>query len=151
MRERIVEADVIEAVIGLGPNLFYNSPMEACVVVCRSKKINSRKGHVLFINAVSEVSRERTQSFLTSSNRGRILAAYRSFTTEPGFAATATLSEITTKGYNLSIPLYVRQISSGVHHTDLPNALQAWRDISADLKVAASELLDLINAREVLS
>ena len=38
MRERMVAADVIEAVIGLGPNLFYNSPMEACVVVCRSKK-----------------------------------------------------------------------------------------------------------------
>ena len=35
MREKILAADAIEAVIGLGPNLFYNSPMEACIVVCR--------------------------------------------------------------------------------------------------------------------
>ena len=35
MRAKIVEADLIEAVIGLGPNLFYNSPMEACIVICR--------------------------------------------------------------------------------------------------------------------
>lgn len=42
MRTRIIDADLIEAVIGLGPNLFYNSPMEACVVVCRSRKSAER-------------------------------------------------------------------------------------------------------------
>ena len=41
-----------KAVIGLGPNLFYNSPMEACVVVCRKRKPPSAKGKVLFIDAV---------------------------------------------------------------------------------------------------
>ncbi len=52
MRAKIVQDDVIEAVLGLGPNLFYNSPMEACVVICRSKKPKDRKGKVLFIDAV---------------------------------------------------------------------------------------------------
>ena len=36
MRRKLIEADLIECVLGLGPNLFYNSPMEACVVICRT-------------------------------------------------------------------------------------------------------------------
>ena len=41
MRRKLIEADVIECVLGLGPNLFYNSPMEACVVICRTAKTRS--------------------------------------------------------------------------------------------------------------
>src|SRR5690349_2102431 len=59
MRRKLVEADLVECVLGLGPNLFYNSPMEACVVVCRTTKPKARKGKILFINAVNEVTRER--------------------------------------------------------------------------------------------
>ena len=44
MRRKLIEADLIECVLGLGPNLFYNSPMEACVVVCRTSKPKARKG-----------------------------------------------------------------------------------------------------------
>jgi type I restriction enzyme M protein len=65
MRRKLVEHDVIETVLGLAPNLFYNSPMEACVVICRMKKSRKRKGKIQFINAVNEVTRERAQSFLT--------------------------------------------------------------------------------------
>ena len=43
MRRKLVEADLIECVLGLGPNLFYNSPMEACVVVCRTRKPTARQ------------------------------------------------------------------------------------------------------------
>ena len=57
-------------VLGLGPNLFYNSPMEACVVICRTQKPAARRGKVLFIDAVNEVSRERAQSFLNIAASG---------------------------------------------------------------------------------
>ena len=40
----MIELDWVEAVIGLGPNLFYNASMEACVVICRTKKPKARKG-----------------------------------------------------------------------------------------------------------
>ena len=68
MREKLVDHDVLECVLGLGPNLFYNSPMEACVVICRMNKPKERRNKVLFINAVNEVIRERAQSFLTDDN-----------------------------------------------------------------------------------
>ena len=59
MRRKLVESDLLECVLGLGPNLFYNSPMEACVVICRTQKPIARRGKVLFIDAVHEVARER--------------------------------------------------------------------------------------------
>ncbi|MDX7019449.1 N-6 DNA methylase, partial [Klebsiella aerogenes] len=52
IRKQVIESDIIEAVIGLGPNLFYNSPMESCVVVLNCNKSADRKNKVLFINGV---------------------------------------------------------------------------------------------------
>ena len=51
-RRKLIEADLVECVLGLGPNLFYNSPMEACVV-CRTAKPKPRKNKILLINACS--------------------------------------------------------------------------------------------------
>jgi type I restriction enzyme M protein len=107
MRRKLVEADLIECVLGLGPNLFYNSPMEACVVVCRTQKPKARRGKILFINAVSEVTRERAQSFLTEEHLQRIVRAYRDFKDESGFTRVVPIEEIRAKEGNLSIPLYV--------------------------------------------
>jgi type I restriction-modification system DNA methylase subunit len=56
MRRKLIEQDWVECVIGLGPNLFYNSPMEACVMICRTHKPSDRKGKILLINAVDEVT-----------------------------------------------------------------------------------------------
>jgi type I restriction enzyme M protein len=151
MRERIVAADAIEAVIGLGPNLFYNSPMEACVVVCRSKKAASRSGRVLFVDAVNEVTRERAQSFLTPANIARIVGIYRTFEEEPGFSGTATLAEIASNSSNLSIPLYVKRDAGAVPSAQLPDTLRAWRESASDLRVAAGELFELVAGREVAS
>ena len=55
IRRAIVEDDLFEAIIGLAPNLFYNSPMEACVLVCRARKPAERQARILFIDAVHEV------------------------------------------------------------------------------------------------
>lgn len=107
IRSKLIEADLIECVIGLGPNLFYNSPMEACVLVCRSQKSKGRKGKVLFINAVNEVTRERAQSFLTQEHQSRILQAYRSDKDIAGLSRHVTINEIRSKKGSLSIPLYL--------------------------------------------
>jgi len=113
MRRRLVESDLLECVLGLGPNLFYNSPMEACVVVCRTRKPAERRGKVLFIDAVHEVAREQAQSFLKPEHQSRIFAAYQAFADEPGFAAVATKEEVLEKDGNLSIRRYVRPVGNG--------------------------------------
>jgi len=108
----MIEQDWVEAVIGLGPNLFYNSPMESCIVICNRKKVATRKGKVIFIDAVNEVTRERAQSFLKPEHQQRILTAYKTFADVTGFTKVATLADIGANAGNLSIPLYVKRITA---------------------------------------
>ena len=126
MRSKLVEHDVVECVLGLGPNLFYNSPMEACVVVCRARKAPERRGRVLFVDAVGEVARERAQSFLIPVHQERILGSYQAFADEPGFAAVATLAEIAGRDHNLSIPLYVRRATASDGAAETRSLREAW-------------------------
>jgi len=157
MRRKLIEADLIECVLGLGANLFYNSPMEACIVICRTAKPKARKGRILFINAVGEVTRERAQSFLTDDHIERIVAAYRDFRNEPGFTHVATMEEICGRNGNLSIPLYVTGSSSvievreaaaaytmnGVNGSDrLSEALTAWLDSSRQVRESLKTILE---------
>lgn len=107
MRRKLVEADLIECVIGLGPNLFYNSPMEACVVICRKRKPKERRNKILFINAVNEVTRERSQSFLIEEHVGRIVNAYESFENIDYFSHVASMDVIRERAFNLNLSLYV--------------------------------------------
>jgi len=158
MRRKLIEADLIECVLGLGPNLFYNSPMEACIVICRTAKPKIRKGKTVFINAVNEVTRERAQSFLTDDHIGRIVAVYRDFQDEPGFTHVATREEIRARDGNLSIPLYVAGSSAmqeihddaatpytlnGANGGDrLTEALTAWLESSRKIRESLSVILE---------
>lgn len=130
MRSKMIAQDWVEAVIGLGPNLFYNSPMESCVVVCNKKKSPEREGKVLFIEALSEVVRERAQSFLKSEHQQRIIDAHRNFVDEEAFVKVVTLAEIVANNGNLSIPLYVKKLSTGAagaEELSLKDVWEEWR------------------------
>ncbi len=153
MRRKLVDADLIECVIGLGPNLFYNSPMEACVVICRASKPKNRKNKILLINAVDEVNRERAQSFLTDGHIERIVRAYEQFKDEAGFTAVASIEQIRAKDGNLSIPLYAANGSATSVTTEqaktsnLSNALTAWLQSSRDTRQALSQILSANRTR----
>jgi type I restriction enzyme M protein len=128
LRRKLIEADLIECVLGLGPNLFYNSPMEACVVFCRSKKQKKRAGKVLLIDAINEVTRERAISFLTPTHQARIEQAYKAFVDEPGFCKVATREDFSMQNWSLSIPLYVKRPSASTSHAGgaEPTLAEAW-------------------------
>lgn len=108
MREQLVRSDRVECVIGLGANLFYNSPMEACIMICRMNKKPERRGQVLFINAVNEVERKNAQSYLEERHIGRIADAYKNYCNEDNFAKVATIRDVEDNNFSLSIPLYVK-------------------------------------------
>lgn len=108
MRTKLVQSDMVDCVIGLGPNLFFNAPMEACVVICRTYKEPAKRGKVLFINAVKEVTRKNAQSYLEDSHIAHIASAYENYADEENYAKVATIDEIAEQDYSLNIPLYVR-------------------------------------------
>jgi type I restriction enzyme M protein len=143
MRAKMLEQDWIEAVIGLGPNLFYNSPMESCIVVCSRRKRAAHKGKVLFIDALNEVTRERAQSFLKPEHQERILKAFRAFADESGFAKVATLAEIEANASSLSIPLYVKRsaTTTSIAVDEEPTSLQAvWEQWQTEGRVFWSQM-----------
>ena len=107
MRENLVKMDTLEAVIALGHNLFYNSAMISCILVCRVNKPVERKGKVIFIDAENEVSRKNAFSYLDESQIQKILNAYNGFVDIDGFAKVVTNEEIIQANSVLSISYYV--------------------------------------------
>lgn len=140
MREKLVAHDVVDCVLGLGPNLFYNSPMEACVVICRTSKPKERRNKILFINAVNEVTRERAQSFLTEEHLQKIVEAYRACKPVEGFAAVVSIADIQKKESNLSIPLYVKSETGNnngkgpAEQKPLKTVIKEWQQSSKQLR-----------------
>lgn len=146
MRQKLVDADRVDCVLGLGGNLFYNSAMEACVVICRNNKPAKRRGKVIFIDGVKEVLRERAMSFLKPEHQKRIANAYHDFKDIEGFAVVATLKEIQANGGNLNVPLYVRghvtRDEKGEYAVNsLGKTIAAWSESSKSLKSAIGSLL----------
>jgi type I restriction enzyme M protein len=140
MRKRIVDADLVECVLGLGPGLFYNSGMSACVVFCRTEKDPERKGEVLFINGDQEYVREQAQSHLSERNIARIRTAYRDWRDVPGLARVVTLKEIQEADCNLNIPLWVEGADSSLPAgggPSLGSRLSSWVEGRAELMSTA--------------
>lgn len=136
MREKLVRSDLLECVIGIGKNLFYNSPMEACIVICRTKKPDDHKGYVLFINAVNEVTRKNGESFLDIEHIEKISKAYNAFESDNEITKKVSIREIEGNGFSLSIPLYVQNINhtSKEETKSIEESYEDWRSAVRSLK-----------------
>ncbi|WP_439516672.1 type I restriction-modification system subunit M [Sediminibacterium sp.] len=116
IRKRMIEEDYVDAVIGLGKNLFYNSSMESCLLVCRMKKPKERKGKIIFIDAKEELRIERTNAWLEPQHIKTISDAYWKFKDADGFAKVANNKEVLDNNGNLSIQLYVKQAANTIEY-----------------------------------
>jgi type I restriction enzyme M protein len=108
IRTALLDDDVIEAVIGLPPNLFYGTGIPACVLVLRppGSKPAERAGRVLFVNADAEFHAGRAQNHLLPEHVEKIVSAYREFADIPGYAAVVTRAELAANDDNLNIRRY---------------------------------------------
>jgi type I restriction enzyme M protein len=146
MRRRIVEADLIDCVLGMGPGLFYNSPIEACVLFCRSQKPVARQGKVLFINAVEEYTRRHAQSYLDEQHIDRIRAAYDAFEDVEGFVRVVALDEFSENNFNLNIAQFVRPRSHAVEgegDADLRRVVDEASSALERVRIAAKGVLSI--------
>jgi type I restriction enzyme M protein len=108
IREKLVQDDKLETVIGLPKDMFYNSPMEACIMIFHNNKTAKRKNHVLFINAIKDFERIDKKNFVNESHIKKISDAYEKFETVKDFTYVAHTDEIKQNNNLLSIPLYVK-------------------------------------------
>jgi type I restriction enzyme M protein len=140
MRRKMVASDHIEAVIGLGPNLFYNSPMEAMVLVGNTNKPANRKGKILFVNGKHDVIENKGQAYLTDEHIKKLYQAFIDFTDIPHYAKVATIEEILALNGNMNINFYVKQDNSG-DGISFSEALSNWQKSSYELRQSMKNLL----------
>jgi type I restriction enzyme M protein len=107
IRKKLLGMDLLEAVIGLGPNLFYGTGLAACILVFRQKKAKDRKNKVLIVDASKEFKTGRAQNELLDEHIKRIHSWVRDYTDVEGIARVVTLDEIIANDHNLNIPRYV--------------------------------------------
>jgi type I restriction enzyme M protein len=109
IRTKLLEMDLLEAVIGLGPNLFYGTGLAACILVLRLRKKKDRKKKVFVLDASREFKTGRAQNELLPEHVGRIFAWYRDYEDVEGIAKVVTLADIAANDYNLNITRYVER------------------------------------------
>lgn len=144
IRKNLIEKDLIEAVIGLGPNLFFNAPMEACVLVCRSRKSSSLKNKIIFINAIKEVTRKNAESYLEDEHIEKIVDAYSSSNDVDNFKRAVPVSEVEGNDFDLSVQKYVFLNESDTEYINLDNTVEEWQKISSELTVSINQFISLL-------
>jgi len=117
IRQGVLDKGLVEAVIGLAPNLFYGTGLAACVLILRAAKPTEHAGKVLFINGDALYRRGRNQNTLEPEHADELLRLYLTFGDSSGLAHVADLDEIKLNNYNLSIPLYVSPRTAGTQTT----------------------------------
>ena len=106
IRKGILEDDLLEAVIGLPPALFYGTAIPACLLIVNRNKCAQRKGKVLIINAELEYGEGKNQNYLRAADIEKILSVYANFQDVSRYAKVVTIDEIAANDYNLNIRRY---------------------------------------------
>jgi type I restriction enzyme M protein len=108
IRSAILDEDMLDAVIGLGSNLFYGTGIPACILVLRAPgaKPKARKGKVLFINADREYFEGRAQNYLYPEHIEKVVSTWEAFEDVPAFARVVSRDELRENDDNLNIRRY---------------------------------------------
>jgi type I restriction enzyme M protein len=112
IRQRTIEENLLEAVIGLPANLFFGTGIPAAIMVFNKAKVSE---HVLFIDASKHYESAKNQNKLRESDIEHIVKTYRDFAAgtlqlgvvEDKYSYVATFKEIEENDFNLNIPRYV--------------------------------------------
>jgi len=107
IRESILKEGIVEAIIGLPPNLFYGTGIPACVLVINKNRPPEQRNTVLFINADAEFGEGRAQNYLRPEDLEKITQVYRQRREIPHYSRLVTLDELAANDYNLNIRRYV--------------------------------------------
>ena len=106
IRKGILEDDLLEAVIGLPPALFYGTGIPAALLIINKKKTTKRKNKVLFINGELEYAEGKNQNKLRESDIQHIMDVYDAFEDSRRYSKVVDIQIIRENDYNLNIRRY---------------------------------------------
>jgi type I restriction enzyme M protein len=113
IRNALLEADMIEAVIKFGPGLFYGTGLDPVVMVLRAKKEPKHTGKLLIIDASEVYTSQRANNFLSDDQADAIFGIYRAFENQPYLSRVVTLDDVRAEGGILTVQRYVERATKG--------------------------------------
>lgn len=143
IRQALLERDLIEAVVGLAPNVFYGTGLAPAVVILRRSKPAARKEKVLVIDASSLFRKGRAQNFVDLEHAEQILGWVNAFEDVEDRAKVVDLDEIKGEDWTLNISRYVLP-SVGEEIPPLPEAVAAFKQALAEARVAEDRLREVL-------
>ncbi len=146
IRQGIVEADLIEAIVGLAPNLFYGASIPVAVWILNRNKRPERRGKALFVDA-SQAGYFRVgkaKNYLDPEHIQKIVAAVRVFEDVPHFKHVADLAQIEENDFNLNISRYVdTTVKEG--QVDVRQVLGRLRELDRERDEAVATMDQLLS------
>jgi len=143
IRQKLLEMDLIEAVIGLAPNLFYGTGLAACILVLRKRKPAKHKKKVLIADASRLFRRGRAQNYLEPEHAADILGWYRGFADVQDAVRVVSLDEIKAEDWTLNISRYVLPpLQEDI--PPLPDAIAAFKDALTHCREAEERLAQVM-------
>lgn len=147
MRRKMIESGVVDCVIGLGPNLFYNSSMVSCLLITSNNKPNERKGKVIFIDAVKEVRKEKTMSYLDDKHIQKILKAYLDFKDITDFCKVVDDEEILKDEHaRLSVQLFIDRANAD-ESKPFNEIYEEWETQTINLRKSMNDLFNTLESK----
>lgn len=144
MRAELVKLDWLDCILGIGKNLFFNSPMEACVLIANRNKPASHRGKVLFVAARHLVERKNGESYLTDDHIRLLAKTYHDFEPVDGLAAVVTNEAIRDKDNSLSVNQYVVGSDGEDTSADVVALLSDWQSAAARVHAALEAFGNLV-------
>ena len=142
MRTGMIRNDYVECVIGLGKNLFYNSPMEACILICRTQKPTNRVGKVIFIDATHNVQKDGNYSYLSSEDICTIADAYEQYTDQEGLCKIASVRD---NDGSLRVSRYVNHSVEDESDITDEDAILNWINVSTQMHEECEKVMSFIS------
>jgi type I restriction enzyme M protein len=125
LRKKLIESDLIECIIGAAKGLFYNSPMEACIVICRMRKTPEMQGKIKFIQAKNLYVKDGTHNNLSDSNIQLIKDAYVNKYDVSGLTKVVDNETLLSNESKLLISLYVES-KGKINELSLGEQYELW-------------------------
>ncbi len=139
IRQKLLELDLIEAVIGLAPNLFYGTDLAASIMVLRRRKPPEQAGQVLIVDASELYRKERVQNYLKPDHVAEILGWVQAFEEVKDRAWVVSVEEIKEENWTLNISRYVLP-PIGEDIPPLPEAIADFKAALANVGMAEDSL-----------
>lgn len=145
IRKYFIENDLVEGVIYLPDNLFYNTSAPGVLLVLNTnKKTAGRSGKYLLINASREFEKGQPKNFIPEEKQLKIADTFKKWEEIEKFSKIVTKEEIEKNDYNLSPSRYIH-VSDSEELRDIGEIIAELRELEEEEKVINDDLNNILS------